>query len=122
MVVVFVFVFLVRSTILKVGEWESQQRSNGMLNEQLSCGCTTNIDGNLGGGCGRVMGDVTSAWYGNYIYTLWKNGNQSSLVTKYWPQIKEAAVWQNSTAAQVGLPYKLQTTVRLLAVVICASG
>ena len=98
------------ATKSKVAAWGRGQRANGMINEQLACGCQGAIDhSKLDHPCGRVMSDVSSM-YIVYLLELLKWGGEDAFVREWYPVAKKAADWQVSVSTFHGMPYKLQTT------------
>ena len=98
----------------KVRAWGSQQLSNGMIQEQLACGCMGGIDANLDKGCGRIMSDVSSM-YIIYILELLKWHNDTDFAREMFASAKKAADWHVSVSTFHGMPYKLETTYDVLA-------
>ena len=80
--------------------WGRVQGTNGMIPEQLMCGCTGGIDGDFDHGCGRKMSDVSSM-YIIYLLELLKWANDTALVKELWPSAKRAAEWLRNMAAQM---------------------
>jgi len=101
------------STKNKLLAWGKVQLANGMVPEQLACGCTGAIDPGLDKGCGRTMSDVTSM-YIVYVLELYRWQNDTETLTKLWPIIKKAAQWQMSVSAEDGAPQHLENTYDIL--------
>ena len=105
-----------QTVVQKVFAWAETQQSDGMLPEQLACGCAEHIDpfGSLpwsGVGCGRRMCDNTSMWI-HYVLALWRWGQltQEQLQT-LWPNLLRAANWQVMEADKGGgCPGKIENT------------
>jgi uncharacterized protein (DUF608 family) len=93
----------------KMRAWASGQTDDGMIQEQLACGCDTGVPAVLDAPCGRVMGDVTSMFI-VYLLELWQWTANEDLLVELWPTAKRAAQWQIARAAQFGLPDKLVDT------------
>lgn len=92
----------------KISAWGNLgQLSNGMIDEQLGCGCTSAVP-QLDDACGRVMSDVSSM-YIQYVYELYKWNNDTALLKASYPHVKKAALWHISTCDKYGVPYKLQS-------------
>ena len=72
------------STRNKLLAWGKVQLGNGMIPEQLACGCTGAIDPGLDKGCGRVMSDVSSM-YIVYVLELYKWQNDTETLHTLWP-------------------------------------
>lgn len=101
------------STRDKVRAWATiGQAANGMINEQLGCGCMAAVP-KLDDACGRAMSDVSSMEI-QYILEFLRWSNDTELLTELWPRVKKAAQWQISTAAQYGVPTKLVATYDIL--------
>ena len=100
------------STRNKLLAWGKTQLSNGMIPEQLACGCTSRIDPGLDKGCGRIMSDVSSM-YITYVLELYKWQNDSATVQQLWPVVKKAAQWQMNVSAADGTPQHLCNTYML---------
>jgi uncharacterized protein (DUF608 family) len=101
------------STKNKLRAWGNVQGGNGMIPEQLSCGCMGRIDGGLDRGCGRVMSDVSSM-YIVYVLELLKWQNDTDTLRELWPVVKKAAQWQMSVSAADGAPVGLCNTYDIL--------
>ena len=88
----------------KMRAWASGQLPDGMIQEQLACGCMDAVPTRLDVPCGRVMGDVSSMFV-LYAYELWRWTADVALVVELWPVAKRAAQWQlDRAAAGGGLP------------------
>merc|ERR1712070_366515 len=70
--------FMPETTRNKMRAWGATQQANGMLPEQLACGCMGAVDPGLDRGCGRVMSDVSSM-YVVYLLELYKWSNETEL-------------------------------------------
>eukprot|EP01064_Diplonema_japonicum_P031942 TRINITY_DN5885_c0_g3_i1.p1 TRINITY_DN5885_c0_g3~~TRINITY_DN5885_c0_g3_i1.p1 ORF type:complete len:905 (+),score=206.99 TRINITY_DN5885_c0_g3_i1:218-2932(+) len=101
------------STKSKIVAWGKVQLKNGMIQEQLACGCMGGIDAGFEHGCGRVMSDV-STMYIIYLLELLKWNNDVAFVKEWYPIAKKAAEWQIAVSTVSGMPYKLQTTYDIL--------
>lgn len=104
------------TVVEKVFAWAETQQPDGMLPEQLACGCAEHIDpfGSLpwsGTGCGRRMCDNTSMWI-HYVLVLWRWGVLSELqLHNLWPYLQKAANWQVLEASKGGgCPGKIENT------------
>ncbi|KAL1521790.1 hypothetical protein AB1Y20_021443 [Prymnesium parvum] len=94
----------------KMRAWAAGQLPDGMIQEQLACGCMDATPARLDRPCGRVMGDV-SAMFVAYAYALWQWTADAPLVASLWPHAKRAAQWQLDRAAEGGgLPLHLVDT------------
>eukprot|EP00927_Polykrikos_kofoidii_P071217 TRINITY_DN67517_c0_g1_i1.p1 TRINITY_DN67517_c0_g1~~TRINITY_DN67517_c0_g1_i1.p1 ORF type:complete len:1064 (+),score=165.60 TRINITY_DN67517_c0_g1_i1:141-3332(+) len=105
--------FLPETTRNKMHAWGATQQSNGMLPEQLACGCMGGVDPNLDKGCGRVMSDVSSM-YVVYLLELYKWANDTESVKAFWPIAKKAAQWHIDVAKESGVPEKQCNTYDIL--------
>ena len=47
-------------TVSKMRAWAAGALPDGMIQEQLACGCMDAVPAKLDQACGRVMGDVSS--------------------------------------------------------------
>jgi len=76
--------------------WGQGQLPDGMIQEQLGCGCTSNVP-EFDTPCGRVMSDVSSA-YMMYVseFLLW--ANDTDLAAELYPSVKKAAIWHMSVS------------------------
>eukprot|EP01059_Diplonema_ambulator_P001585 TRINITY_DN11354_c0_g1_i1.p1 TRINITY_DN11354_c0_g1~~TRINITY_DN11354_c0_g1_i1.p1 ORF type:complete len:975 (+),score=272.70 TRINITY_DN11354_c0_g1_i1:44-2968(+) len=101
------------STKSKIEAWGRAQNSNGMINEQLACGCMGGIDAGFEHGCGRVMSDCSSM-YIIYLLELLRWNNDQDFVRTWYPTARKAAEWQISVSTFHGMPTKLQTTYDIL--------
>eukprot|EP01064_Diplonema_japonicum_P033222 TRINITY_DN64_c1_g1_i1.p1 TRINITY_DN64_c1_g1~~TRINITY_DN64_c1_g1_i1.p1 ORF type:complete len:987 (+),score=326.97 TRINITY_DN64_c1_g1_i1:66-3026(+) len=101
------------STKSKVEAWGRAQASNGMIHEQLACGCQGGIDSGFEHGCGRVMSDCSSM-YIIYLLELLRWNNDQDFVRTWYPTARRAAEWQISVSTFHGMPTKLQTTYDVL--------
>lgn len=68
----------------KLRAWGKTQLADGMIPEQLMCGCMGPVDPNIDKGCGRVMSDVSSM-YIIYLVELLRWGGDSEIVKELWP-------------------------------------
>jgi len=105
--------FFPNSTVSKMFGWAKYQKSDGMLNEQLACGCTGKLDHNFEHGCGRTMSDVSSMFI-VYLLEMYRWGGDLEVVKQLWPHAKRAAEWQLSVSQATGLPQHLVTTYDIL--------
>eukprot|EP01060_Flectonema_neradi_P034788 TRINITY_DN6212_c0_g2_i1.p1 TRINITY_DN6212_c0_g2~~TRINITY_DN6212_c0_g2_i1.p1 ORF type:complete len:973 (+),score=112.61 TRINITY_DN6212_c0_g2_i1:37-2955(+) len=101
------------STKSKMIGWGKAQNANGMINEQLVCGCTGGIDPVFEHGCGRKMSDVSSM-YIVYLLELLRWNNDTDFVREWFQTAQRAAEWQISVSTYHGMPYRLQTTYDIL--------
>eukprot|EP01043_Picozoa_sp_COSAG02_P048866 COSAG02_NODE_4850_length_4905_cov_6.344985_1_plen_1001_part_00 len=101
------------STKNKLAAWGATQLPNGMIPEQLACGCTSKIDPGLDKGCGRVMSDVSSM-YITYILELYRWQNDTKTLHELWPVVKKAALWQMNVSTDDGTPEHLENTYDIL--------
>ena len=92
----------------KMRAWAVGQKSDGMIQEQLACGCMDATPPQLDVPCGRTMGDVSSMFIVYlYEYYLWGPVSASrSLLQQLWPAARAAAIWQMRRAnrTQLHLP------------------
>eukprot|EP01064_Diplonema_japonicum_P033224 TRINITY_DN64_c1_g2_i1.p1 TRINITY_DN64_c1_g2~~TRINITY_DN64_c1_g2_i1.p1 ORF type:complete len:965 (+),score=272.99 TRINITY_DN64_c1_g2_i1:68-2962(+) len=102
------------ATKSKIIGWGKAQAANGMIQEQLACGCMAGIDSGFEHGCGRIMSDC-STMYIIYLLELLKWNDDTAFVKEWYPVAKKAAEWQISVSTVSGMPYKLQTTYDILA-------
>eukprot|EP00755_Sulcionema_specki_P009882 Sspe_Gene.44889::Locus_22090_Transcript_1_1_Confidence_0.750_Length_3051::g.44889::m.44889 len=99
----------------KLRGWGAVQQENGMIPEQLACGCMAGIDSSFEHGCGRVMSDCSSM-YIVYILELLRWDNDFETLNDLYPIARKAAEWQISVSDETyGLPLRLQTTYDILA-------
>ena len=101
------------STKNKLKAWGKTQLANGMIPEQLACGCTSKIDPGLDKGCGRVMSDVSSM-YITYVLELYRWQGDTETLHALWPVVKNAANWQMNVSAADGTPAYLCNTYDIL--------
>eukprot|EP01050_Picozoa_sp_SAG11_P006368 SAG11_NODE_490_length_8982_cov_5.961162_9_plen_762_part_00 len=101
------------STKNKLRAWGATQLPNGMIPEQLACGCTGRIDPGLDKGCSRVMSDVSSMFI-TYVLELYRWQNDTQTVHDLWPVVKKAAQWQMDVSAEDGTPQHLENTYDIL--------
>ena len=85
------------STLSKMRAWAAGQLDDGMIQEQLGCGCTGAIPPKLDTPCGRVMGDVSSMFI-VYLLEIWQWTGDAAFVREMWPAAKKAAEWQMARA------------------------
>eukprot|EP00494_Astrolonche_serrata_P032354 UN32623 len=102
----------------KLAGWGAGQQADGMLPEQLACGCMGPIDGKFKGDvehpCGRVMSDVTTM-YIQYFWELYIWNNDIGLIGEYWNNTLVPAInWQINTAKTYGVPERLVSTYDIL--------
>mmetsp|Transcript_31906 Transcript_31906/g.67137 ORF Transcript_31906/g.67137 Transcript_31906/m.67137 type:complete len:982 (+) Transcript_31906:283-3228(+) len=93
----------------KMRAWGDGAISNGMVQEQLACGCFNAVPRALDTACGRRMADV-SAMYITYLLELWQWTADGALVKELWPVAKRAALWQMDVSKELGVPFQLQST------------
>jgi len=105
--------FFPDSTRSKMKSWAKWQQSNGMIQEQLACGCTAGIDPNFDVGCGRVMSDVSSMFI-VYVWELYAWANDTQSLKEFYPNAKRAAQWHISVSQEFGIPYRLVSTYDIL--------
>jgi non-lysosomal glucosylceramidase len=89
----------------KMEAWAAGQQADGMIQEQLACGCMDAVPPKLDAACGRTMGDVSSMFI-VYLYEfhLWGPLNASArLVQQLWPAARAAALWQMNRANRTSL-------------------
>eukprot|EP00947_MAST-08B_sp_MAST-8B-sp1_P005443 g5443.t1 len=98
---------LTDGTRSKLAAWAGNQQKDGMLAEQILNKAPDSPQG-------RVMSDSTSMFI-VYVLELLRWDGDEATARLYWPTIKRAAAWINGTAAQFGVPLKLQTTYDILA-------
>lgn len=79
-------------TMSKMLAWGEGIEPDGMIQEQLGCGCTSKVPF-FDDPCGRVMSDVSSM-YIVYALELLRWGNQTDFVRSLMPNITRAAEWQ----------------------------
>eukprot|EP00759_Apiculatamorpha_spiralis_P003226 PhF_6_TR11553/c0_g1_i1/m.18566 len=102
------------AVVSKLNAWAKYQLPNGMIQEQLACGCMGGIDPNFEYGCGRVMSDVSSMFV-MYVYELYRWWPQGPDVLKsLYQNVKRAAQWHISVSTANGLPAHLITTYDIL--------
>lgn len=92
--------------------WAEYQLSDGMLQEQLGCGCTGGIP-KLDDACGRVMSDVTSMFM-MYTLELYRWANDTAFLHEMWPHVANGALWQIASCKNTGLPQHLVATYDIL--------
>jgi non-lysosomal glucosylceramidase len=97
--------------ISKMRGWAAGQLQNGMIQEQLGCGCTGAVPV-LDEACGRVMSDVSSQFI-VYLLEL-KQGGYMDIVHELWDNAAAAANWHIAVSQTYGIPDKLQTTYDVL--------
>ncbi|XP_064405275.1 uncharacterized protein LOC135350425 [Halichondria panicea] len=106
------------STISKMRAWASFQLDNGMIQEQLRCGCQSLpiLPIEVEFGCGRAMSDVSSMFIVYLLEILqWHPGPTSNQVVKeLWPNAKRAAQWHLDVSKKVGMPQYLVSTYDVL--------
>lgn len=89
----------------KMRAWAAGQQEDGMIREQLACGCMDAIPPKLDDPCGRTMGDVSSM-FTTYLYEYWLWGPADmsvALVEELWPSARSAAAWQIRRANRTSL-------------------
>ena len=102
------------STLSKMRAWAAGQLDDGMIQEQLGCGCTGAIPPKLDTPCGRVMGDVSSMFI-VYLLEIWQWGAvDAAVLSELWPAARRAAEWQLARANASGLPQHLVDTYDIL--------
>jgi len=85
--------------------WSLTQNTNGMIVEQMACGCTQSPDagGAFDEGCGdnhgdaRVMSDVSSMFI-VYLHELYKWGGDEQILKDFWSNARNAALWHLNAA------------------------
>ncbi|XP_019852028.1 PREDICTED: uncharacterized protein LOC109581956 [Amphimedon queenslandica] len=102
------------STISKLYAWAKYQESNGMIQEQLRCGCMTMTDKSprVDSGCGRAMCDVSSMFIVYLLELLtWHDDPYSQQVVRdLYNASKKAAQWHMSVSTAEGIPLHLVDT------------
>ena len=93
----------------KLRAWAAGQGADGMIAEQLACGCMAAVPPALDAPCGRVMGDVSSMFI-VYVYEAWVWHADADLVKQLWPAAAKAARWQMARAVEFGLPSRVVDT------------
>lgn len=101
--------FFPNSTRNKMRAWGKVPAKNGMIQEQLMCGCMTNVDSHFDRGCGRQMSDVSSMFI-VYLLELYKWANDTEILEELWPVAKNATLWQMSKSIEQGIPKNLCNT------------
>ena len=90
-------------TVSKMRAWAAGALPNGMIQEQLACGCMDAVPAKLDQACGRVMGDVSSMFI-VYLLELLQWTGDTAGVRELWPAARAAATWQMARANTSGLP------------------
>ena len=97
----------------KMRAWARGALADGMIQEQLACGCMDAVPPKLDAPCGRTMGDVSSMFI-VYLLELHRWGaddaDAAALVAELWPAARRAAQWQMGRASELGLPSHLVDT------------
>eukprot|EP00045_Choanoeca_perplexa_P015074 m.182287 g.182287 ORF g.182287 m.182287 type:complete len:987 (+) comp16883_c0_seq1:64-3024(+) len=104
--------FFPETTRIKMLAWAKSALPDGMIQEQLSNGCTGTVPP-LDVPHGRDMSDVSSMLI-VYAYEMYHWHNDSSVLEAIWPQLVGAAEWQISVSTKYGIPYKLTATYDVL--------
>ena len=89
----------------KMHAWAAGALADGMVQEQLACGCMDATPPKLDAPCGRVMGDVSSMFI-VYLYEYFQWGpveTSSQLVKPLWPAARKAAAWQMARANRTAI-------------------
>ena len=98
----------------KLVAWAKGALADGMIQEQLACGCMTATPPELDAPCGRVMGDVSSMFIVYLLeYIAWGHAETSwEVVFPLWPVARAAAAWQMRRAnrSAINLPDHLTDT------------
>ena len=71
----------------KMRAWAAGALANGMIQEQLACGCMDAVPPMLDQPCGRVMGDVSSMFI-VYLLELMQWTDNTAIVAELWPAAK----------------------------------
>lgn len=95
--------FMPETTRSKMYAWAETQQSDGMVPEQLACGCTGPIGRDLDKGCGRIMSDGSSMFI-VYLLELYRWSGDAETLKRFWPVAKRAAEWHMASAAKEGVP------------------
>ena len=102
------------STISKLYAWAKYQLANGMIQEQLRCGCTSLplTPQNVEFGCGRSMSDVSSMFIVYLLELLtWHDDPYSQqVVVDLYNASKKAAQWHITESTANGIPSHLVDT------------
>ncbi|XP_019862650.1 PREDICTED: uncharacterized protein LOC109591341 [Amphimedon queenslandica] len=113
----YIFIFP-NSTISKLYAWAKYQASNGMIHEQLRCGCMTMSDQSprVEYGCGRTMSDVSSMFIVYLLELLtWHDDPYSQQVVRdLYNASKKAAQWHMSVSTAEGIPIHMVDTYDVL--------
>eukprot|EP00043_Microstomoeca_roanoka_P010110 m.96381 g.96381 ORF g.96381 m.96381 type:complete len:1092 (-) comp14791_c0_seq2:334-3609(-) len=104
--------FFPETTRNKLQAWGKYALADGMINEQLGCGCMGPVP-NLDDACGRVMSDVTSMFI-MYVLELYKWSNDTETLEALWPHVLQGAQWQMSVSQEYGIPAHLVATYDIL--------
>ena len=92
----------------KLRGWAQGALPDGMIQEQLACGCMGPVPSQMEAPCGRVMGDVSSMFV-VFLLEFWRWGpvaESAKLLLELWPTARGAAGWQMARARRtsLGLP------------------
>ena len=93
---------------IKMYVWAKYQLPNGMIQEMLSPGCTSNTAPYDQPG-GRAMGDVTTIFILETL-ELYRWTNDLPFLKDMYPYVLNGVQWQLSVSAQLGLPEHLECT------------
>ncbi len=107
--------FFPDTTRNKLTGWAEGQLQNGMIQEELHCGCGTLPHNHsvIDTHCGRKMSDVSSMFI-VYVLELYQWGNDTDTLTKLWDNVKRAAQWHMDVSQQYGIPERLVNTYDVL--------
>ena len=100
----------------KMYAWAKTQLPNGMIQEQLMCGCQFGVpDKHIDQGCGRIMSDVSSS-FAYYLLEALMWRNTTEMVRDLYPAAKKAVQWHiTEGASHGGQPTRLVNTYDILA-------
>ena len=106
--------FWPETVVSKMRAWAAGALGDGMIQEQLGCGCEAAVPATIDQACGRVMGDVSSMFV-VYLLELHQWGAaDNATVASLWPAAKRAAQWQMARAEELGVPDHLVDTYDIL--------
>ena len=106
--------FWPETVVSKMKAWAAGALADGMIQEQLGCGCEAAVPKIIDQACGRVMGDVSSMFV-VYLLELHQWGAaDNQTVASLWPAAKRAAQWQMARAEELGLPDHVVDTYDIL--------
>ena len=106
--------FWPETVVSKMKAWAAGALGDGMIQEQLGCGCMGAVPKIIDQACGRVMGDVSSMFV-VYLLELHQWGAaDNQTVASLWPAAKRATQWQMARAEALGVPDHLVDTYDIL--------